>query len=80
MPKQIELKVIVDLDPMPGTFSDEESARDAVQQILMDRIPHYNPAVLNSLDIAKEERAMDEYAKNTTHGGTWISHDNDPFC
>lgn len=70
--KQIELKVIVDLDPMPGTFSDEESARYHIQRILNTTIPHYNPAVLNSLDLAKEAAAMEDYAKHTTPGNTWI--------
>lgn len=64
MPKQIELKVLVNLDPMPGAFSDEESARYFVQHILMQSIPHYNPMVLSSLDIAKEEAAVSTICSN----------------
>ena len=44
--KRIQLTVSVDLDNMVGTFFTEESARDVVEKILMDRIEHYNPTVL----------------------------------
>lgn len=44
--KRIQLIVSVDLDNMVGTFFSEESARDVVERILMDRIEHYNPTVL----------------------------------
>lgn len=44
MPRAIFL-VGVDLDPVPGAFHTEESARTSIQQILRDRINHYNPSV-----------------------------------
>lgn len=44
--KRIQLIVSVDLDNMVGTFFSEESARDVVEKILIDRIEHYNPTVL----------------------------------
>lgn len=45
MPK-IDLLVQVDLDPIPGAFHDEESARECLEAILRQRIPHYNPMVM----------------------------------
>jgi hypothetical protein len=43
--KQVTLTVTVNLDSVPGTFHTVESARESVQTILNDRIPHYKPAV-----------------------------------
>ena len=42
--------VMVDLDPFPGAFHTPESARDAVQAILLDRIGHYTPVVILEQD------------------------------
>lgn len=42
--KRITIEIDVDLDPVPGTFHTPESARDTVERILVERIPHYNPA------------------------------------
>lgn len=41
--QRIKLVLWVDLDPMPGTFHTPESAKESVEAILKDRIPHYNP-------------------------------------
>ena len=40
-----ELRVKVNLDPVPGAFHTPDSARDGVQQMLDDRIRHYEPEV-----------------------------------
>ena len=37
--------VEVDLDPIAGDMSTIDRAREALQQILDDRISHYNPSV-----------------------------------
>lgn len=42
---RIKLEVYVDLDPVPGTFHSKESARNVVDRILKESIPHYNPTV-----------------------------------
>lgn len=47
---RIKLEVYVTLDPVSGVFSTKESARDIVDAILNDRIPHYQPSTF----IAKE--------------------------
>lgn len=44
---RIKLEITVDLDPVPGAFHTEESARKIIAQILNDRIGHYNPLVTN---------------------------------
>lgn len=47
MPRErVLLEVLVDLDPVPGTFHTPESARDAVQAILLNSVPHYTPVVI----------------------------------
>ena len=46
MPKTAILQVIVNLDPVPGTFDSEESAREQVLAILRGSIPHYHPQVM----------------------------------
>lgn len=43
--ERIKLEVYVDLDSIPGAFHTTESARDFVEAILKQRIPHYNPTV-----------------------------------
>lgn len=43
--KRIKLEVEVDLDPVPGAFHTKERAELAVQYILKNAIPHYNPTV-----------------------------------
>ena len=43
--ERIMLEVWVDLDPIPGAFHTKEKAELAIQYILNDRIPHYNPTV-----------------------------------
>jgi hypothetical protein len=40
--------LVMDLDPAPGTFHTVESAWGATESILMDRIPHYNPQIVNA--------------------------------
>lgn len=42
---RIKLAVYVDLDPMPGTFHSAESARNAVNGLLHQNVPHYKPLV-----------------------------------
>lgn len=44
--ERIMLEIILDLDPVPGTFHTKESARDQVEAILLSMIRHYNPVVL----------------------------------
>jgi hypothetical protein len=39
------LLVIVELDDIPGTMHNEESAQEAVQQLLNDDMSHYAPCV-----------------------------------
>lgn len=46
--ERIMLSVMVDLDPVPGTFHTPESARDSVQAILLSSIPHYEPIVVTN--------------------------------
>lgn len=46
--KRVVLTVVVDLDPVPGTFSTEESVVEQVQHILLQQIEHYHPLVINS--------------------------------
>jgi hypothetical protein len=44
--KRIKLEVYIDLDPTPGkTFHSKESARNGVDRILKERIPHLDPMV-----------------------------------
>lgn len=47
MPDRIFVIVAVDRDPVPGAFHTEKSAKETIETILKDRIPHYNPTVLN---------------------------------
>lgn len=42
----VKLEIVVELDPIPGAFHTEKSARETVEAILLSRIPHYNPRVL----------------------------------
>jgi len=42
---RIKLEVYVELDGVPGTFHTKESARQIVEAILKQQIPHYNPSV-----------------------------------
>lgn len=44
--RRVKLEVELDLDPVPGTFHDEESAREQVEAMLRRTVPHYNPTVL----------------------------------
>jgi hypothetical protein len=44
--QRVKLEVEVDLDPVPGTFHTEESAREQIHYILLSSIPHYHPRVL----------------------------------
>lgn len=44
-PQTVELIVKVNLDAVPGSFHTVESAQRIVQQILVDRIEHYEPRV-----------------------------------
>lgn len=46
MPESVKLEIVVDLDPLPGAFYTEKSAREQVEAILLSRIGHYNPRVL----------------------------------
>lgn len=43
---RICLEVYVDLDRTPGAFHTPESAREQVERILKEMIPHYEPRVL----------------------------------
>ena len=45
MPKRICLRVTVDVDMTPGTFSTPESVVRGMQSMLLSRIGHYNPVV-----------------------------------
>lgn len=38
--------LMVELDPVPGTFHNLQSAKESIEQILMDRIPHYKPTII----------------------------------
>lgn len=44
--KRIKLEILVDLDPVPGTFHTPESAKQCVEAILLSSIGHYHPIVL----------------------------------
>lgn len=47
MPRErIQLTVLVDLDPFPGTFHTKESAAQTVEAVLLSSIGHYHPIVL----------------------------------
>lgn len=57
---RIKLAVYVNLDPVPGTFHSADSARNVVSNMLLQRIPHYNPTVsIESYDTAKEHGEAD---------------------
>lgn len=43
--RKARLLVVVDLDEMPGTMHTLESAEQVVQNVLYQRMSHYNPAV-----------------------------------
>lgn len=44
--KRVQLTVEIDLDPVPGTFHTVDSAREQVQRILRESIPHYRPETI----------------------------------
>jgi len=44
MPR-VSLMVVVDSDPVPGTFHTEDDVKDQVQRILDETIAHYHPNV-----------------------------------
>jgi len=48
--ERIQLAVFVDLDPMPGAFHTKEDAAQWVEAMLLTRIPHYNPVVVQIED------------------------------
>lgn len=50
MAERILVKIAVDLDPVPGAFSTEELAKKVIQEMLLMRIPFYNPVVLDSTE------------------------------
>jgi hypothetical protein len=52
--------VFVTLDPVPGTFSTPESAKNVVRGILEDRLPEsYNPVVIEPpIDIRELANAL----------------------
>lgn len=50
MKQRTALLVYVDLDPVPGAFHTERSARDNVAGILDNQIGHYNPIVSYASD------------------------------
>lgn len=50
MKQRVALLVYVDLDPVPGAFHTERSARDNVAGILDNQIGHYNPIVSYASD------------------------------
>lgn len=41
--RKARLIVVVDLDAMPGTMHTPESAQQVVQNVLFQRMSHYNP-------------------------------------
>lgn len=43
--ERIAFIVTVDLDPMAGVMSTVKSAKEVVQNVLNDRLAHYNPTV-----------------------------------
>lgn len=43
--KRVKLEVEIDLDPVPGEFHTDKSARDAIRIVLYHRFGHYNPTV-----------------------------------
>lgn len=43
--KTVKFTVSVELDPLPGAFHTEESARLWIEAILENILPHYNPQV-----------------------------------
>lgn len=47
MQRRISLQILVNLDPVPGTFHTSESARNQVQKILTEAIPWYKPIVVD---------------------------------
>lgn len=44
--QRVMLEVSLDLDPVPGTFHTEESAKEQVKAMLLSMIPHYHPIVI----------------------------------
>lgn len=44
--ERIKIEILIDLDPVPGIFHTEESARQTVNALLLERVGHYNPIVL----------------------------------
>jgi hypothetical protein len=41
----VVLQVVVDSDPLPGTFHTLQSIEETVARILRESIPHYDPRV-----------------------------------
>ncbi len=50
MKKRIAVIVYLDLDPVPGPFHTDESAKNNIQGILETYIDHYNPMVSHAPD------------------------------
>ena len=40
---RVPIVVFLNLDPVPGAFSDEESCREHIEDALKQVIPHYKP-------------------------------------
>lgn len=55
--KRLKLSVYVDLDPVPGAFYTPDSARNAVQLVLMRSMPHYNPTTIlgNLVEVVEDD-------------------------
>lgn len=49
--KRARMTVIVDLDPVPGTFHTVESAEEQVRRILREAINHYHPIVEDAEEV-----------------------------
>ena len=55
MTTEVVFTLTVNLDPVPGAFNTVEDALTRIQQILNDRIAHYQP-VLRTIDGCRAEK------------------------
>lgn len=55
---RVPVIVYLDLDPVPGSFHDQESAREHIEDALKQVIPHYHPKAyvpLRNMGATKED-------------------------
>jgi hypothetical protein len=64
--RKARLLVVVDLDEVPGTMHTVESAQQVTQNVLFQRMSHYNPVV--SLAPAPEYNSADAQPATNTEG------------